>query len=81
MTDRIRRPRGWNLRKGAKDYGKIDYIETGRKGGIASVQSPEHQDFSNNPEALKKAVEARRLPKLDENSDNNQNANSSEPQE
>ena len=81
MTDRIRRPRGWNLRKGEKDYGKIDYVETGRKGGIASVNSPDHQDFSNNPDALKKAVEARRLPKPDQHSENNQNANSGEPQE
>ena len=81
MTDRIRRPRGWNLRKGAKDYGKIDYIDTGRKGGIASVKSPDHQDFSNNPDVLRKAIEARKLPKPDKHSDNTQNANYGEPQE
>lgn len=69
MTDQIKRPRGWNLRKGSKDYGKIDYVETGRKGGIASVKSLDHQDFSNNPEALQKALEARKLPKSDETSD------------
>ena len=30
--------RGWNLRKGAKDYGKTDFVEAGRKGGLRKVK-------------------------------------------
>ena len=29
--------RGWNLRKGAQDYGKTNYSEAGRRGGSRRV--------------------------------------------
>lgn len=64
--DITKKPRGWNLRKGAQDYGKIDHSAVGKIGGINSAKSPNHKDFSNNPERLKKSIEtikSKALPK------------------
>lgn len=30
--------RGWNLRKGAQDYGKTNAVEAGRAGGLRKVK-------------------------------------------
>lgn len=45
--------RGWNLRKGSQDYGKVNYAEAGRAGGSVKVK----KGFAVKPYIRKKKLD------------------------